>query len=135
MKLYTLHEQSGEPFPQYVFRKVSRRLNKGDSRLKKLLNGAGYTLHHVQAAIKNGECLAHPSPEQKSLGPTYLEQTVSNILRDLVTDNELPVIQLNDARRLFGLESYSPKKLNKEKKRTSNNRYGTVKGGAVESPD
>lgn len=131
MKLYELHEQA-ENFPQYMFRKVSRRLNKGDSRLKKLLGGVGYTLHHVQAAIKNGSCLSNPDPSQKSLGPTYLEQTISNILRDLVTGNELPITQLNDARRLFGLEVYSPSKLKKTGKRTTQSKYGTVKGGAVE---
>ena len=133
MKLYTLHEQSNEPFPQYVFRKVSRKLHKGDSRLKKLLQGAGYTLHHVQAAIKNGSCLANPKPGEKALGPTYLEQTISNLLRDLVTQNDLPITQLNDARKVFGLDVLSPKKLNKEKKRTSQSRYGgTVTGGKVD---
>ena len=132
MKLFELHEQTGELFPQRLFRMVSRRLNKGDSRLKNLLRGAGYTLHHVQAAIKNGSCLSNPKPGEKALGPTYLEQTISNMLRDLVTDSELAITQLNDARKIFGLDVMSPKKLKKEKKRATQSKYGVVKGGQVD---
>lgn len=106
----------------------------GDSRLKELLRGADFTLQHVQLAIKNGECLSSHKPGAKALGPTYLEQTVANILRDLVTANDLPISQLNDARRLFGLEVLSQKLLKREKKRASQSNYGNVEGGQVKNP-
>lgn len=106
----------------------------GDSRLKELLRGSVITLQHVQYAIKQGECLSANKPGMKALGPTYLEQTVSNILRDLVTANDLPISQLNDARGIFGLEVLSQKLLRQEKKRATQSRYGKVEGGQVQKP-
>jgi hypothetical protein len=113
MKLYDLHEQELDynPFGEWLKSKIQRRIDKGDSRLKKLLRGSQYNLEHVRAAIKNGDCLRDPKPGSKALGPTYLEQTISNILRDLATNKEIPIGQLNDARQYFGLERLSQKKL------------------------
>lgn len=83
---------------------------KGDSRLKETLTGGDYTLDHVRLAIEKSVCL-------KNLGPTYLEQTISNILRDMVQDNELPMNQLNDARNFFHLDKMTPSELRQEKAR------------------
>ena len=133
MKLFRLHEEEA-PFEELVVSKVHRKIMDGDSRLRELLRGSGFTLQHVQYAIENGECLSSNKPGSKALGPTYLEQTVSNILRDLVTGNELPIAQLNDARKVFGLDVLSPRLLKREKKRARQNRYGRVEGGQVKSP-
>lgn len=116
MKLFDLHEQESEydPFGEWVKSKVKRRIEKGDSRLKQLLRGSHFNLDHVRFAIKNGECMSNSKPGEKALGPTYLEQTISNTLRDLVTDKELPLDQLNDARGYFGLSRLGRKRLKKE---------------------
>jgi len=116
MKLFDLHEQelAYDPFGEWVKSKVKRRIEKGDSRLKKLLRGSHFTLDHVRFAIKKGECMSNPRPGEKALGPTYLEQTVSNILRDMITNKEFPLEQLNDARSYFGLDRLGPKRLKKE---------------------
>jgi hypothetical protein len=117
MKLFNIHEQelAFDPFGEWVKSKVKRRIEKGDSRLKTLIRGTGFTMEHVKFAIKNGECLRNPKPGEKALGPTYLEQTISNILRDLATDAEIPVGKLNDARAYFGLDKLGHKDLQKEK--------------------
>jgi len=109
MKLKVLHEQE-DAFGQWLKEKMKRRIEKGDSRLKGVLHGEQYTLTHVQTAIKQSVCL-------RNLGPTYLEQTISNILRDMVQNNELPVTQLNDARIYFGLSKMTPGELRQEKAR------------------
>lgn len=118
MKLLVLHEEDGptDPFGEFLKSKIMRRVLKGDSLLKKLVRGTGVTLDHVRLAIKSGDCLRPPG--EKALGPTYLEQAIANILRDMVTDNELPLAQLNDARRYFGLTVLTMKALRKEKKQT-----------------
>jgi hypothetical protein len=119
MKLFQLHEQdvSRNPFGEWLDPKVNRRINRGDSRLKQVLTGSEFTLEHVRFAIQNGECLRNPKPGESALGPTYLEQTVSNILRDLARDKEIPLDKLNDARVYYGLERLSAKKLNLNRKR------------------
>ena len=117
MKLFHLHEAKLDynPFGELIKGKVQRRIMKGDSRLKGLLTGAGFTMDHVRFAIKNGECLRQPDPNAKSLGPTYLEQTISNVLRDLAKDKQMPLGKFNDARVYFGLERLGVKKLKSPK--------------------
>lgn len=116
MKLYHLHEAELQynPFGEWIKGKVQRRVMKGDSKLKSLLTGAGFTLDHVRYAIQNGECLRNPDPNAKALGPTYLEQTISNVLRDLAQDKQIPLGKFNDARTYFGLERLGVKKLKTE---------------------
>ena len=121
MKLYDLHEEAIEynAFGEWIKGKAQRRIMKGDSKLKKLLTGAGFTLDHVRYAIKNGECLRNPDPTSKALGPTYLEQTISNVLRDLAQAKQIPLGKFNDARVYFGLARLSVKKLKTEVDRRS----------------
>jgi hypothetical protein len=107
MKLAVLHEQ-GDPFGNWLKEKLQRRISKGSSRLKEVLHGDQYSLDHVRLAIDKSVCL-------KNLGPTYLEQTISNLLRDLVQSNELPMAQLNDARAYFHLNKMTPAELRQEK--------------------
>ena len=118
MKLYDLHEQqlAYNPFGEWVKSKVKRRIERGDSRLKALMRGTQFTLDHVRIAIKNGDCLRNPKLGEKALGPTYMEQTLSNVLRDLAKDNEIPLARLNDARMYFGLDKMSSKELKHELK-------------------
>jgi hypothetical protein len=99
MRLNVLHES----FAERLKEKVARKIEKGGSRLKKLLRATDYTLDSVRRAIKQGECMSDPASDAKALGPTYLEQTISGILRDLVQDKKLPLAKLNDAREYFGL--------------------------------
>lgn len=116
MKLFQLHEQdlSHNTFGEWLKSKVLRRINKGDSRLKHVLTGSNFNLEHVKFAIQNGECMRNPKPGEPALGPTYLEQTVSNVLRDLARANEIPIGKLNDARAYFGLDRLIAKKLKTE---------------------
>ncbi|MHA2264030.1 MAG: hypothetical protein ACXAEN_16675 [Candidatus Thorarchaeota archaeon] len=116
MKLFDLHEAPLEyhAFGEWIKGKAQRRIMKGDSKLKALLTGSGFTLDHVRFAIKNGECLRNPDPGSKALGPTYLEQTISNVLRDLAQAKQIPLGKFNDARVYFGLERLSVKKLKTE---------------------
>ena len=116
MKLFHLHEAELQynPFGEWIKGKVQRRVMRGDSKLKALLTGAGFTLDHVRYAIQNGECLRNPDPNAKALGPTYLEQTISNVLRDLAKDTQIPLGKFNDARTYFGLERLGVKKLKTE---------------------
>ncbi len=109
MKLYALYEAVDKM--AFVKRKVLKRIKKGDSRLKKLLKSTDLTLDNVIYAIKKGECISNPASDAKALGPTYLEQTVSHVLRDLVKNRELPVRKLNDVRKYFGLVKLNPKEL------------------------
>lgn len=113
MKLYDLHEAKLEyhAFGEWIKGKAQRRIMKGDSKLKSLLTGSAFTLDHVRYAIKNGECLRNPDPAAKALGPTYLEQTISNVLRDLAQAKQIPLGKFNDARAYFGLERLSVKRL------------------------
>lgn len=121
MKLFTLHEEelAYNAFGEWVKGMARRRIMKGDSRLKKLLIGSEFTLDHVRFAIKNGECLRNPDPDTKALGPTYLEQTISNILRDLAQDKQIPLGKFNDARNYFGLSRLSMRRLKTEVDRRS----------------
>lgn len=109
MKLTNLYEQE-DAFGNWLKEKMMRRITKGGSRLKEALTGEGYTLDHVRYAIDKSICF-------KNLGPTYLEQTISNILRDMVQDNEIKMTQMNDARAYFHLERMTPKELSQEKNR------------------
>lgn len=113
MKLFHLHEAALDynPFGEMIKGKVRRRILRGDSKLKKLLVGTGFTMDHVRYAIKNGECLRNPVPGAKALGPTYLEQTISNVLRDLAQDKQIPLGKFNDARVYFGLDRLGVKRL------------------------
>ena len=113
MKLFNLHEEAlnFNAFGEWIKGKVQRRVMKGDSKLKQLLTGSEFNMDHVRFAIKNGECLRHPDPNAKALGPTYLEQTVSNVLRDLAQDKQIPLGKFNDARNYFGLDRLSMRKL------------------------
>jgi hypothetical protein len=124
MKLYHLHEEQIDynPFGEWIKGKVQRRIMKGDSKLKTLLTGSGFTLDHVRYAIKNGECLRNPDPKAKALGPTYLEQTISNILRDLAQDKQIPLGKFNDARVYFGLERLKVRKLKTGQEREAEKR-------------
>jgi len=116
MKLHQLHEQElgSNPFGDWLLSKVNRRVMQGDSRLKHLLSGSGFTLEHVRFAIQNGECLRNPAPGEPSLGPTYLEQTIANALRDLARSKQIPLGQLNDSRAYFGLERLTANNLQTE---------------------
>ena len=116
MKLHALHEQElhYDAFGEWVKSKVKRRIDNGDSRLKHLMRGTEFTLDHVRYAIKRGECLSNPKHGEKALGPTYLEQTIANVLRDLIAAKQIPLGRLNDARVYFGLDRMSMKTLNKE---------------------
>ena len=116
MKLFDLHEQqlNYDAFGEWVKSRVKRRIDSGDSRLKHLMRGTEFTLDHVRHAIKRGECLSNPKPGEKALGPTYLEQTIANVLRDLAAAKQLPIGRLNDARAYFGLDRLTMKALSKE---------------------
>lgn len=118
MKLFDLHEQNlgYNAFGEWIKSKVEKRLDKGDSRLKDLLDSTTFTMDHVRLAIINGDCLRNPKAGSKSLGPTYLEQIVSSVLSDLVKDREMPLGKLNDARAYFGLERLRVKKARRRKK-------------------
>lgn len=109
MKLTNLYEQE-DPFGNWLKEKMMRRITKGGSRLKEALTGEGYNLDHVRLAIEKSICF-------KNLGPTYLEQTVSNLLRDMVQNGELKLAQMNDARNYFHLDRMTPKQLSQEKSR------------------
>lgn len=114
MKLYHLHETEAleqSPFGEWLKYRVKKKLMKGDSRLKSLLTASNFTLDHVRFAIKHGECLRNPKEGEPSLGPTYLEQTISNVLRDLSQSKLIPLGKLNDARIYFGLERLSVRNL------------------------
>jgi hypothetical protein len=120
MKLYHLHEEEAleqSPFGEWLKTQVKRKIMKGESRLKSVLSGSSFTLEHVRFAIKNGECLRNPREGEPSLGPTYLEQTISNVLRDLSQAKLIPLGKLNDARAFFGLERLSMRKLKTEVER------------------
>jgi hypothetical protein len=121
MKLFSLHEEQLEyhAFGEWIKGKAQRKIMKGDSKLKSLLTGTSFTLDHVRFAIKNGECLRNPNPGSKALGPTYLEQTISNVLRDLAQAKQIPLGKFNDARVYFGLSRLSVKKLKTEVDRRS----------------
>lgn len=117
MKLYHLHESEPlqqSPFGEWLKSKVKAKVMKGESRLKSVLANSNFTLDHVRFAIVNGECLRNPKEGEASLGPTYLEQTISNVLRDLSQDKIIPLGKLNDARVYFGLERLGMRKLKTE---------------------
>ena len=118
MRLNNIHEEQIQytAFGEWIKGKVQRRIMRGDSKLKKFLTGSGFTLDHVRYAIKNGECLRNPDPASKALGPTYLEQTISNVLRDLSQDKQIPTGKFNDARLYFGLDRLGVKHLKSEVK-------------------
>lgn len=107
MKLDVLHES----FIGSLKERVALKIEKGGSRLKKLMRATGYTLDTVRRAIKQGECLSDPRSDAKALGPTYLEQTISGILHDMVKDKKLPMSRLNDARLYFGLARLGRKEM------------------------
>lgn len=107
MKLSYLFEQDDQ-FGLILKQKMKNRIKKGSSKLKEVLNSDQYNLDHVRLAIQKSVCL-------KNLGPTYLEQTISNILRDMVHENELPVTQLNNARNYFHLDKMTQAELRQEK--------------------
>lgn len=81
----------------------------GDSKIKKILGK--YSMDHIRYAIDKEICLAN-------LGSTYLEQTVSNVLRDMVQANIIPLSKLNDARNYFYLDEMTPEQLQKQTKPT-----------------
>lgn len=117
MKLYHLHKQEAleqSPFGEWLKSKVKQKILKGESRLKNVLSGTNFDLDHVRFAIKNGECIRNPEHGEPALGPTYLEQTISNVLRDLSQAKIIPLGKLNDARVFFGLEHLSMHKLRTE---------------------
>ncbi len=115
MKLYNLYE-SDDPFGDWIKSRVSKRIMRGESKLRNLLVNTEFNIDHIHHAILHGECLRNPEPGSKSLGPTYLEQTVSNVLRDLMQEKQIPVGRFNDARAYFGLERLTQKKLRMTKK-------------------
>ncbi len=87
------------PLPSVNFKnvimKVTEKLREGDSQLKHIFE-RGYTMDQVIWAIKNRKCIAN-------LGSTYLEQTISGTIQDLIKDSRLARTHLNDYRRIFGL--------------------------------
>jgi len=109
MRLCDLHEAADKMAA--IKRKVRKRIMKGDSRLKKLLKSTNYSIDNVIYAIKKGECMSNPASDAKALGPTYLEQTISNILRDMLQDREFPIMKLNSIRKYFGLVRLNHKEL------------------------
>lgn len=123
MKLVYLHETKlreedpdPNPFGEWLKQMVRRKVLSGGSKLKSLLAGSGFTLEHVRYAIIHGECLRNPDPSAKALGPTYLEQTISNVLRDLAQARQIPIGKFNDARMYFGLERLDMKQLKHARK-------------------
>ena len=118
MKLYNLYE-SDDPFGDWVKSRVSKRIMRGESKLRNLLVNTEFNIDHIHHAILHGECLRNPEPGSKSLGPTYLEQTVSNVLRDLMKERQIPFGKFNDARSYFGLERLTPQKLKMTKRQRS----------------
>ena len=89
-----------------TIKKVLDRIYRGDSQLKSILK-EGYTIEQVIAAIKTNKCISN-------LGTTYLEQTISGIIRDLIKDNELQPAQMNLYREIFGLRSLSDAEMQDE---------------------
>lgn len=87
--------------------RVTREIMKGNSRLKKIIAQHNLPIDAVIEAIKQEKCLY-------DLGSTYLEQIVSGIVSDLVAPD-----QLNQARRMFGLEPLNRTKLRKEKMKSA----------------
>lgn len=104
MKLRTLCEDAYEAD---LKDRVTREIMKGDSRLKKIISKHNLPIDAVIEAIKQQKCLF-------DLGSTYLEQIVSGIVANLVVPD-----QLNQARKLFGLDPLSRSKLRKEKLRSA----------------
>lgn len=100
MKLQVLCEDSYEAD---LRDRVAREIMKGDSRLKKIMSKHNLPIEAVIEAIKQQKCLF-------DLGSTYLEQMVSGIVSDLVTPENL-----NQARKMFGLDPLNRTKLNQEK--------------------
>lgn len=109
MKLQILHEENGDEFGIWLKKRLKKRLMSGDSKLKGVLESHDLTLDHVRIAIEKDICL-------KNLGATYLEQTISNTLRDMVKDGEIPLGKLNDARNYFHLDKMSKSELMQERK-------------------
>ena len=81
--------------PKVVIMKVVDKIKQGDSQLKRIFE-RGYTIEQVIWAIKNHKCIAN-------LGSTYLEQTISGTIQDLIKERKLNKNKLNDYRRIFGL--------------------------------
>lgn len=81
--------------PKVIVMKVVDKIKQGDSQLKRIFE-RGYTIEQVIWAIKNHKCIAN-------LGSTYLEQTISGTLQDLIKERKLNKNKLNDYRRIFGL--------------------------------
>lgn len=100
MKLSLLNEQ--EDVALALKERVMRAIFQGESQLKRVMVQQHLSMDHVITAVLNNKCLFN-------LGPTYLEQTLSGVLRDVV-----PVKSLNDARKVFGLEPLSTKELHRQ---------------------
>jgi hypothetical protein len=104
MKLDLLNEGDADVGAALKERAV-RAIFQGESQLKRVMVQQQLSMDHVITAIVNNKCLFN-------LGPTYLEQTLSGVLRDIV-----PVKSLNQARKIFGLEPLSSKELHRQQVR------------------
>lgn len=89
-----------------TIKKVVDRIYRGDSQLKSILK-EGYTIEQVISAIKTNKCISN-------LGTTYLEQTISGLIRDLIKDGELQPAHMNLYREIFGLRSLSDAEMQDE---------------------
>jgi transcriptional regulator with PAS, ATPase and Fis domain len=95
------HKRGKRVNPADVIRKVVNKVRGGESQLKHVLE-RGYNINHVIWAIKNRRCIAN-------LGSTYLEQTISGTIQDLIKDGKLSGHMLNHYRQIFGLPPMSHK--------------------------
>lgn len=103
-----------------VIMKVAEKLREGESQLKHIFE-RGYTMDQVIWAIKNHKCIAN-------LGSTYLEQTISGTIQDLIADGRLSKVNLNDYRRVFGLPPMQAVKSKSNRPRAGHGRPNPTRG-------
>lgn len=100
-----------------VIRKVVNKLRAGESQLKHIIEH-GYTIEQVIWAIKHRKCVAN-------LGSTYLEQTISGTIQDLIKDGVLSSHLINDYRKIFGLPPLDRENTRKREKSSNKQRRST----------
>lgn len=106
--------------PRIVIMKVVEKIREGDSQLKRIFE-RGYTIEQVIWAIKNHKCIAN-------LGSTYLEQTISGTIQDLIKERRLQKGKLNDYRRIFGLPPMQAVKSQAQRPRAGHGRPNPTTG-------
>jgi hypothetical protein len=82
-----------------VVNRVYQHILNGESKLKIPLASSQATMMDVVRCIKNERCLC---TKERDLGSSYLEQTISKAIREVV-----PIQSLNAARDIFGLAPLS----------------------------